>query len=1719
MSRKAMRTCGHLILFLVSLIWTHLVYGHELPLDDEVNCTFYTEIVPSLPQWSVMCPGDLLTLTATQFGGTAPFSYIWSNGETTESITMTIPPFGSDFTVTITDANGCTGTDFIHLKYFEWTVNMTMELGVFCTGQTALLYAALFPYSQTSVYEWSTGDNTAFITISANGTYSCTITDPNMPCPFVVGSIDVTSFVNAPAPIPEISGTTALCPGENGTLYASGGPFTSYVWFPTYGSDNEVLDINGPGTYILFVQNDEGCQGIDTFVVEEGAPQVILNDPDPICDGQSTIVEVVNANNFATFFWSTGENTPSITVTSPGYYSVTVYSPGGCTSLAEVLVEASGTQIDLSAITQPVTSCTNPNGSIDLSASPSGNYSFDWSNGETTEDLTDLDSGTYSVTVTDNGGCSSTGTYMVDNSTSSPASTATTTPSSCDLANGSINQTVSPPGVYTFIWSNGQTTEDLTNVLSGTYLVTVTSVATGCSTIESYTITNNNPPINVSGNTTPVTSCTAPNGMIDLNVTPGGTYTFLWSSGQSTEDIQNLAAGNFSVTVSAGGSCISTASFTIANATSAPTLTFITTPALCGQSNGHIDLTASPGGAYTYNWSNSASSEDLSDIPGGNYQVTVTSADGCTSTGNAVVADNQVMAVITGISTPNTSCATPNGSLDITVNPAASYLYTWSNGATTEDLLNLSAGSYSVTTTLGVSCISTETFIVTTNTTTIDFAAVTSPNQSCSLPDGSIDLTVNTPGMYTYIWSNGETTQDLQQLTGGTYSVTITNTDGCMASGTYQIINSASNFSITAIVTPNYSCGVPDGTINILVEPSGLYVYTWTDGSTSEDIDSLAAGNYGLTVTDQNNCMVLGTFTIQDSLDFPQISSQILPATCGNSNGAIDISIQPPAGNTYLWSNGSTNEDQINLAPADYSVTVTSPKGCVTTDTMTIPSLNSNLTLSATTAPSHSCLAPDGMIDLTVTPAGTYSFLWSNGSITEDLQSLAAGSYQVVVTDMLGCVSTGQYNITSTIAIPMITAVITPSNCGDQDGAIDITLNPIGLYTYLWSDGHTTEDLLNVGSGTYDVLATDMNGCQARDTFFIPNQNSNFSITANVLPNTSCISSNGSIDLMIMPAATYSFIWSEGSMVEDINLLSSGTYSVTVTDASLCSSTANFIVADDLPSISVSEVISPSTCGLANGSISLSVVPANGNSFIWNDGFTSEDRNNLAQGSYTVTITGAGGCSVIDTFGVPASGVIPVLSGTTAANRNCTAPNGMIDLLVSPAGIYTYLWAGGITSEDLFNLSAGNYTVTVTDLTGCSSSTLFTIVDQITFPVITEIILPSTCGGANGSIDISLTPIEPYQYAWSNGSISEDLVNISAGMYAVTVTGNNGCTSTASYVVTNTVSNFTVQAVITSNTSCTAFNGGVDLTISPVGTYTVLWSNGSSTEDLTNVEPGMYTVTVTDLSNCSTSSTYSIIDNSGAVSVEANIQQSVCGESNGRIDLNVTPSPGNIFIWSTGSTTEDLMNVPAGIYSVTITAQNGCSKVTSFDVPGDAPLEINLILEIVQGGNDLITLTAEVNVPANSLDTVLWQPAHLFNCFQPICLEQTIERPSQQTEIIVIAIDTNGCMVEARLSLQEQISPVVYIPNVFSPNGDNINDAFTVYGNKDVDLIVEMQIFDRWGNQVFVNREFPPNQEDYGWDGTFKSKEMNPAVYAYWARVRYKDGTEGAFKGDITLVK
>jgi gliding motility-associated-like protein len=356
-------------------------------------------------------------------------------------------------------------------------------------------------------------------------------------------------------------------------------------------------------------------------------------------------------------------------------------------------------------------------------------------------------------------------------------------------------------------------------------------------------------------------------------------------------------------------------------------------------------------------------------------------------------------------------------------------------------------------------------------------------------------------------------------------------------------------------------------------------------------------------------------------------------------------------------------------------------------------------------------------------------------------------------------------------------------------------------------------------------------------------------------------------------------------------------------------------------------------------------------------------------------------------------------------------------------------------------------------------------------------------------------------------------------MYAVTVTGANGCAADTLVEVMNTGLSFSVSGTTTDHTSCNTWNGAIEITITPAGSYTFLWSDGQSTEDLTAVEPGVYVVTVTDNAGCSTSAQYTVNNTVVPITATEVITPVLCGEPNGAIDLTVDPASGNTFAWSDGSTTEDIDQLMTGHYEVTITAQNGCITSLAFDVPGSQGVQLTLEANASSSGTDFITITVQLNVSPAAIDTIIWLPEQLFNCNSAICLEQTISSPDARTEIKVIAIDTNGCTAQATLILEAISNPVVYIPNVFSPNGDGINDVFTVFGNKDVERIVELQIFDRWGNQVFINREFPPNEINFGWGGTFRNKDMNPAVYAYWARVRYKDGTEAPHKGDVTLVR
>ncbi len=1176
------------------------------------------------------------------------------------------------------------------------------------------------------------------------------------------------------------------------------------------------------------------------------------------------------------------------------------------------------------------------------------------------------------MTVSDAGGFTASSTFTVDNNTPSPVSTAISTPSTCDLANGSIDLSVTPPDSYTYVWSNGQTTEDIASVLAGTYSVTITSVTTGCSSTAAYTVTNDNLPITITGNIIPLTSCVTSNGAIDITPSPTGTYTFIWSNGAMTEDIVNLNAGSYTVTVSAGGSCIAVGTFIVSNNTNPPDFSILTSPATCGQNNGAIDLTLTQGGNYLFQWSTGNSTEDLSGIPAGNYSVTVTDIlSSCTGTADIILPDDQVIIGITGTTMPNTQCVGNNGSIDILVEPAGVYTYLWSGGESTEDITGLPVGSYAVTVTLGLTCMQSSTFEVTEIIEPIQINGNITPNTSCVQPNGAIDVSVTPSGIYSYVWSNGEVIEDIISITAGVYSITVTAPNGCTASESFTVLNQNSNFMTSGLVIPNSSCEVPNGAIDLSVSPLATYAFIWSDSAITEDIDSLSSGSYTVTVIDQTNCSSINTFLVPDNTISPFLDANVTPAICGTNNGAID---------------------------------------------------------------------------LTVIPAINMIFVWSNGVMTEDLLDILPGNYSITVTDTLS-------------------------------------------------------------------------GCKTLDTLNVPNLNTNFSSSAVLSPNTSCDSPNGAIDLTVLPTGAYTFVWSNGAIIEDLNNLGSGSYSVIITDNTSCSSTEMFLIIDDSPDIMITSLITPSSCGLNNGAIDLTISPTIGNTFIWSNGEITADLQNLLSGEYILTVTGTGGCSVIDTFQVNDQGLSITLQGIPTANNSCSVSNGSIDLSVIPNGVYTYLWSTGNTTQDVSALDSGTYLVTVSDSNGCSTSAAFTVDDLTLIPVIKSTIIPSTCGNNEGEISLTILPAGTYLYSWSTGATMEDLTSLAPGIYTVTVTGSGGCTSATTLEVTNSGLLFSLDATITDNTDCIGSNGSIDLTVTPAGMYTFLWSGGEITEDVLNLSSGTYSVSVIDQSGCSTASQYTVENTISPLLVEEVITPVLCGEANGSIDLDITPANGNSFSWSNGSTSEDLDNLLPGSYSVTITALGGCTWSSIYEVEGSEKIQITLETDIVQSGDQLMTIRAKINLPLTAIDTVIWLPESLFDCDQSFCLEQTITRPDKRTEITVVAIDTNGCLAQARLILEEQINPDVYIPNVFSPNADGVNDLFTVYGNKDVELILELQIFDRWGNQVFVNDEFSPNEENYGWNGSFRNAEMNPAVFAYWVRVRYTDGTSGAFKGDVTLIR
>ncbi len=516
----------------------------------------------------------------------------------------------------------------------------------------------------------------------------------------------------------------------------------------------------------------------------------------------------------------------------------------------------------------------------------------------------------------------------------------------------------------------------------------------------------------------------------------------------------------------------------------------------------------------------------------------------------------------------------------------------------------------------------------------------------------------------------------------------------------------------------------------------------------------------------------------------------------------------------------------------------------------------------------------NGSINLTVTGAtAPLTYVWSGtGSGTDPRTNLTAGTYSVTVTDAAGCTKTHSATVTQPAAMTINKSTSNVTCNGGTNGSIDLTVNGgTSPFSYNWSGtGTGTNPRTGLAAGTYTVTVTDLNSCTVTNSTTVTQPS--VIVVSGMVTNVSCFgTSTGAINLTVSGGTSgYSYAWSgTGTGTDPRTNLAAGTYTVTVTDANMCTKTNSFTVTQPGSGITIVPTVINATCGASNGSISL--VLGGGNtpySYNWSGtGTGTNPRTALAVGTYTVTVTDGNGCSTTNSATVVESATaVTILK--TVTNVTCNGgTNGSIDLMVS-GGItpYSYSWSGiGVGTDPRTGLAAGTYTVTVTDGNSCSATNSTTIT-QPTAIVVPGGVTNVLCFGAStGAINLSVSGgIPGYSYSWSGtGTGTDPRTNLAAGTYTVTVTDVNMCTQTNSFTVTQPGGGITIVPTVT-NATCGASNGSISLVVSGGNSpYSYNWSGtGTGSNPRTALAVGTYTVTVTDGNSCSStiSSTVSAPD-------------------------------------------------------------------------------------------------------------------------------------------------------------------------------------------------------------------------------------------------------------------
>jgi gliding motility-associated-like protein len=1091
------------------------------------------------------------------------------------------------------------------------------------------------------------------------------------------------------------------------------------------------------------------------------------------------------------------------------------------------------------------------------------------------------------------------------------------------------------------------------------------------------------------------------------------------------------------------------------------------------------------------------------------------------------------------------TCKT-NGS--ITVSPTGGvtpYTFIWSNAAgNVASQTNLAPGKYVFTVTDVNNCNGKDSVTLVNDSVLTLQPAVIAHVKCNAQTNGTIILkpSMNADSL-TYTWFPAQPNNDsISNLAAGTYNVTVTSLN-CSATGSYTITQ-PQPLAVALQNKTDVSCnGGNDGAINLNVTGgTTAYSYTWNPANVnSGSLVGLSANTYNVTVTDANGCTATGTYVINQPAALALGAPSVVNVRCKGGNDGF-VAVFPSGGTTpysYSWSPAAVNNDTLqNISANTYNLTVTDAKGCTTTQSATVTEPATGILFDPFIIKNVSCFGGnDGEATAGATSGqAPYQYVWSNAQNTPKATALAAGKYKITVTDAALCTAIDSVTITQPLQVT-VTAVITDAKCfGASDGAVNITAaggtTNGGPYTYSWGNAAVTEDLLNVAAGTYPVTVTDALGCTGTGSFVV---NEPARLVISTTGNITDISCFGGTDGIAGTSATggtpaYTYRWSNAFTGNPATGLGKGNIGVTVTDNNGCRDSATYVINEPAQLVFDSVSVVNILCnGAATGSITLynsGGTPAY--AYAWSVAGTAAAQTGLVATNYTATVTDARGCTADTSITLKEPTAVQV---TTAIVKQilCNGASDGIAVATASGGVgpYTYAWDSPSARDTATNLLANlNYTVTATDANGCTARAIAALTEPSSLQANPTSTGVRCFGGSDGAADINpsgATP--PYTFVWADATTAQTISQQLAGTYPFTITDANGCTLASSVVIGQPA----VLAVSATSVDETCVgNADGKIVIRPVGGTTpyaysysrdaVNYFNAAS-DTIRNVSPASYQVLVTDINNC----TATTLVNVGAPAVDVfdftTDSTSCFGSeySDGAITvigLTVSNQPYLYRIDNSSSLVPDgqFDALQAGVHSIYVINNFGCD--TTFDVEVYEPLPATVDIypndSTVDFGQSLQLHTAFQPYPVSDIVSYNWSPSKGLSCVD--CPNPVVSVFDRENNYELTVIYNGGCIARSNATVFVDGKRELFVPNIFSPNGDGANDVFAVYGFgiRDFDL----KIFNRWGEKVFET-----TTQGVGWDGTFKGKLLNPEVYTYLLDIVYLDGKKTMQTGTVTMVR